>query len=90
MSNSRQLNCYNLGIHDKSLNRGIMCIWPEYLGGRGSNKIGSYIWEYFSAEITDKKDLILWSDNCCGQNKNKNLIAAYMTLIAKGYFKKVF
>lgn len=86
---SRQLSCSNLGIHDEIISRGIMCVWPEYVGGRGSNKIGTCLWDYFSKMSTDKRSLILWSDNCGGQNKNQFILAVYMTLIAKGYFDEV-
>lgn len=36
--------------------------------------------------VTNKKKLIIWSDNCCGQIKNRMMIFLYMYLISTGLF----
>ncbi|CAF4832856.1 unnamed protein product [Pieris macdunnoughi] len=47
-------------------------------GQRGSNEIASGLYKFFTfSEIgytTDKKQLIFWSDNCGGQNKNQAVV----------------
>lgn len=88
---SRQLSCYNLGIHDERREKGVMCLWSEDFGGRGSIEIATSLYDYLTQEICkgSTTKLILWSDNCAGQNKNQFIIAMYFVLIAKGYFDEV-
>lgn len=47
--------------------------WHEGLGKRGANEIGTCLYKFLE-ELSTKhpdKDIILYSDNCCGQQKNK-------------------
>ena len=39
--------------------------------------------------ITSKTKLVLWSDNCCGQLKNRMMLFLYLYLIAIGMFDKI-
>ncbi|CAG9792678.1 unnamed protein product [Diatraea saccharalis] len=90
---SRQLAFVNMGIHLEDEGRGIMFLWNETVGQRGSNEIASCLYKFFTySEIgytTHKKKLILWSDNCGGQNKNQAVLAMLLVLIAKGFFSEI-
>lgn len=86
---SRQIACCNLGIHDEATGMGTMCLWLETVVGRGSLEVAHCLHKYLSTLTTHKKKLILWSDNCAGQNKNQVLIAIYLTLLANGKFKEI-
>lgn len=88
---SRQLAVCNLGIHVENTNQGIMNMWSENQGGRGSVEVASCLYNILTTDVikVEQKQLILWSDNCGAQNKNQQLLAMYLTLIAKGYFNEI-
>lgn len=87
---SRQFTCINLGIHFEDEGKGFMYLWDETAGKRGCNEIGSCLYDYVTAQLnTTKRKLVLWSDNCGGQNKNQGILAVYITLVAKGYFDEI-
>ena len=65
-------------------------LWHEGEGNRGSNEIGSCILRYLdflknAQKITDEcckeLDIIFYSDNCCGQQKNKYLLAMHLYIV---------
>ena len=53
---------------------------------RGANEIGSCLLHFLKekAEETNSDDLelVLYSDNCCGQQKNKFIITLYLYAVA--------
>ncbi|XP_072401628.1 uncharacterized protein [Diabrotica undecimpunctata] len=87
----QQLAVCNLGIHDSITGKGFMCLWTEDFGGRGALEISSCLYTYLTKEIGNhgKKKLILWSDNCGGQNKNQFMIAMYLTILANNVFEEI-
>lgn len=65
--------------------------WHEGEGKRGADEIGSCLLKFIEKELNtrtgnDPLDLVFYSDNCCGQNKNKYIIGLYMYAVMK-YFK---
>ncbi|XP_063635225.1 uncharacterized protein LOC134805981 [Cydia splendana] len=55
--------------------------WDELQGKRGANEIGSCIFDYLK-RLNDQNpnkqlNVIFYSDNCCGQNKNKYIASLY-------------
>ncbi|XP_050673826.1 uncharacterized protein LOC126971565 isoform X1 [Leptidea sinapis] len=60
--------------------------WDETRGHRGANEIGSCILDYLtklSAKYPEKRlNIIFYSDNCCGQNKNKFITSLYGYAVA--------
>lgn len=88
---SQQVTCCNLGIHDSVQGKGLMCIWTENFGGRGSQEISSCIYKYLTTatDLGQRKKLICWSDNCGGQNKNQFMLAMYLVLLANDYFSEI-
>ncbi len=85
---SRQLSCFNFGIHIADSGDGIMCIWHEGQFGRGANQMASSLLQAINSGLlsTYKKKLTIWSDNCAGQLKNKIMLFTYMFLVAIGHF----
>ncbi|CAG4955519.1 unnamed protein product [Colias eurytheme] len=65
----RQLWTYCLGIHDAATDKVTMCLWDETIASRGPQEIGSCLLRYIKENVTTKK-LILYSDQCGGQNRN--------------------
>lgn len=57
--------------------------WHEGEGYRGADEIGSCLLKFIEKELhsrtgNDLIDLIFYSDNCCGQNKNKCIVGTCM------------
>lgn len=57
------------GIHDLSKNTAIMYVWNESIASRGPQEIGSCLMHYCKNFVKEKK-LIMYSDQCVGQNRN--------------------
>lgn len=74
---SRILWTYDVGIHDCGQNTGHMLVWDESIAGRGSDEIGSCILKYIKTKGICAKKLVIFSDNCGGQNKNWNIMAIW-------------
>lgn len=85
----RQLSCYNLGVHVGDNNQGLMFIWHEGISGRGSNEIASCLFKTVSLKVTDKRKLVVWCDNCAGQNKNQMTLFLWIYLVVNGYFDEI-
>ena len=87
---SRKVNAYNCGIHDLNTGKGHMFMWPENVAKRGSNEVASCLYKYIETYVNPKiKELVIFSDNCAGQNKNLNITLACLRLIQKKRFSKI-
>ena len=75
-----KLNVLNLTIYDLKTNNCECYVWDETNGNRGVNEIGSCVLEFIKNVNNNRteKDIIFWSDNCAGQQKNKFMIAMYL------------
>nr|CAI5856988.1 unnamed protein product [Callosobruchus analis] len=76
-----KLNTYNLTICELQSTETNCFIWNEGHGNRGANEIGSCLWHYLvdlNENKSEKIDIIFYSDNCAGQNKNKFIFALYI------------
>lgn len=74
-----RLNCYNFTISNAKQRETTCFFWHEGLGNRGSTEIGSCVYLYL-VDVANKYpgcDLIFYSDNCCGQQKNRFVFAMY-------------
>ncbi|KAJ8929244.1 hypothetical protein NQ314_018123 [Rhamnusium bicolor] len=65
----RQLSCFNFAVRVEDIGQPIMCMWNESIGNRGGNEISSCLVKVLNKGITEKKHLVIWSDDCCGQIK---------------------
>ena len=68
----RRLNTYNFTIFDLSTHAGHCYVWNETIASRGACEIASCLFSYVSK--TGNKNLIMYSDNCCAQNKNRYFV----------------
>lgn len=88
-----KLNSYNLTLTEltnkvdkKKAYDNVHCyFWTESDAKRGAIEIGTCIWNYLKElsksceeEHTEGKNIIFYSDNCCGQNKNKFIATMYL------------
>ena len=74
-----KLNVLNFTIYDIKTNKCDCFLWDESNGHRGVNELGTCVLQYIKS-ITEsgKKDIIFYSDNCAGQQKNKFMLALYL------------
>ncbi|KAJ8971851.1 hypothetical protein NQ314_000513 [Rhamnusium bicolor] len=87
---SRQLSCYNLGIQLSDLECAFICLCDESLTGRGGNEIPSGLLKALSQDsFQTRKKLVIWSDNCIGQNKNKIMLMLLIYLVISGVYEQV-
>lgn len=83
-----KLNTLNFTIYQMT-SRDVDCyVWHEGEANRGATEIGTCVFEYLKNlgnDLADgvKLDVIFYSDNCCGQQKNKFLISMYMYAATK-------
>ena len=85
---SRMLWVYNFGIHNCGNGSGKMHIWAENAAKRGSSEVCSCLQDYFLTEDL-QGHLVIFTDGCAGQNKNKALIAFLQRQIQNGKFDRI-
>ncbi|XP_074028086.1 uncharacterized protein [Leptinotarsa decemlineata] len=76
----RQLWTYCFNIHEMGTNNSFMFVWDETVASRGPQEVGSCILFYIKNYIKSKR-LIMYSDQCGGQNRNikMSLLCNYIT-----------
>ena len=75
---SRKYTVYNLCFYESFTRSGFCYTWGETEGKRGGNEIATILQKYI-ANVDSRgsiKKIILYSDSCPGQNKNKIVLAA--------------
>lgn len=80
-----KLNVYNLSIYELKTTDAFCYMWHEGLANRGAIEIGSCVWSYLQTcneKATGKIDIIFYSDNCVGQNKNRYIFALYINAVS--------
>ncbi|KAJ8897362.1 hypothetical protein PR048_002708 [Dryococelus australis] len=80
-----KLNVYNFTMYELQSTQAIRFVWHEGLANRGANEIGSCLWHYLeniNTKPTTKLDVVLYSDNCVGQNKNILIFALYVHAVS--------
>lgn len=81
---------FNFGIHNLKTREAFFYVWNESKGRRGSNEVASCLQHYLSNFVGDNvKNLVIFSDNCGGQNKNTNIVLFYLRLIHSGGFDNI-
>ena len=87
----RKIWTYNFGIHDLSGARSpVMYVWNEAAAKRGSAEICSCLVHYVTNFIPPTVNkLIIFSDNCAGQNKNMNVCLQLLRLIHSERFELI-
>lgn len=86
----RQLwvNCF--GIKNLKTNETVFYVYHEGTAKKGANEICSMLLHYFDNFLDENiNELVLFSDNCPGQNKNHTVVRFLLSLTDTGRFSKV-
>lgn len=86
---SGQLAVYNFCVHIGDSDLRIMCVWDESISGRGADEIGSCLLRVLLSKLSYKKHVLLWCDNCAGQNKNRMIVLVMLYLIVTKKFESI-
>ncbi|KAF2896723.1 hypothetical protein ILUMI_09452 [Ignelater luminosus] len=81
-----KLNVLNFTVYELRQNeKGDQCycyVWDETQGQRGANEIGSCLFKYIEQKSKTNLDgaieILLYSDNCVGQQKNRYILSMYI------------
>ncbi|CAG9814764.1 unnamed protein product [Phaedon cochleariae] len=86
-----RLNCYNFTITNIGNDQTKSFFWHKGLGHRGAIEIGTCVLNYLQeiSENTPGMDVIFYSDNCGGQQKNRFLIGAYLYAVGRFNIKSI-
>lgn len=88
-----RINCLNFTISDLRAKDVACYFWDETEGKRGAVEIGSCILDFIKSQIDQNPnkeiDVIFYSDNCGGQQKNKFLLSAYAYAVNKMSVKSI-
>jgi len=74
----RKLSGYVFCVHNHKDDSATMYCWQEHIGGRGSDEIGSCLWDYLNKLPIYVCSVSIWADRCSGQNANFFLISMLM------------
>lgn len=85
---------FNFCIDDLGNKIATMCLWDETKGNRESAEITLCILSFVTHKFTPlqgnkKRNLIVWSDRCVGQNYNWKIVALMQHLILNKHFTTV-
>lgn len=84
----RKVWLYNLGIHDCTNGQGYMFLWTEDKAKRGADEIASVLLKYLKTK-NDFEDLVIFTDNCPGQNKNWLMVSLWLQLVKERKFNTI-
>lgn len=76
-----KINCLNFTISELKRDNTACFFWDESQGHRGANEIGTCVLKYLqnkSSCADEYLDIVFYSDNCCGQQKNQFIIGVYI------------
>ena len=80
----RKLSVFNFTIYDIVLHEGVCYIWSENDAKKGSNEVASCLQDFIIKKISKGiKKFFFWSDNCAGQNRNRNVFSMFAYASAK-------
>lgn len=80
---SRKFASFNNTFFDLASKEGYCFLWDETQGQRGSDEIGTTIIKMLSSFEENVTDVILYSDCCGGQNRNRYIAALLFYAIRK-------
>lgn len=85
----RQLWTYNFCIHNVCTGQAYMFMWHEGQGNRGCKEIASCTWKYIQILAPTRTKIILYSDNCGGQNKSHLISKFWLYVVHKTHIETV-
>ncbi|CAG4989653.1 unnamed protein product [Colias eurytheme] len=82
-----KLNTLNFTISQIGNDKTDCFFWHEGEANRGADEIGSCVYKFIENTLLNYDgpglDLIFYSDNCCGQNKNRFIVSVYLFALLK-------
>ncbi|XP_030764271.1 uncharacterized protein LOC115888640 [Sitophilus oryzae] len=88
-----KINAYNFTITELAKDSCECFVWNEVEGLRGANEIGSCVLRYLKnkseAVNNGELEIVFYSDNCCGQQKNQFIFSMYMYALANLKIKSI-
>lgn len=88
-----KLATYNLTVSELGTGLTTCFVWHEGQGHRGVTEIGTCVLKFIENKIqnmnAEDKEFVFFSDNCCGQQKNKIMIALYLYAVNKYKLKSI-
>lgn len=85
----RKFATYNSTFYDLATGDGFCFLWNETTGKRGSNEIGTTMFKMLTTLNDQVCDVILYSDCCGGQNRNRFIAALLMYMNATLNLKSI-
>ncbi len=79
----RKLRAYNLTVFELASKQGFCYVWLQTEGKRGSSEIGTCLLKWLTSLPPTTKRVVLWSDNCGGQNRNQFVLTALVWAVSK-------
>lgn len=76
-----KLNVFNFSIYNMLKKNATCFVWHEGLGKRGVNELGTCVYKYLEEVAPhdgEEKEIIFYSDNCPGQQKNQYMFCLYL------------
>ncbi|EGZ22429.1 hypothetical protein PHYSODRAFT_249657 [Phytophthora sojae] len=66
-------------------------VYDEFVSGKGSDQINLMLQHFIRTVLlpAGKKHLIVYADNCSGQNKNNHVIKFFLTQVQMGVFDRI-
>lgn len=81
----RELQVYNLKIHNLGSDEATIFMWHEVVASRGPDEIGSRVMKYRKEKLKNGvKDTVTFSDSCSRQNRNFKMAIVGCYLVSKG------
>lgn len=65
-----------------------MYLWTEDQAKRGADEVASVLMKFFETKL-DYDELVIFTDNCPGQNKNWQMMAFWLQLVKEKKFRKI-
>lgn len=79
----RRLTNFNLTIYNINSKECSCYVWHEGFGRRGSCETASCLYDYLcDLDCKNVKEIFLFSDSCCGQNKNSAIAAMLLNVVS--------
>ena len=86
---ARLLWTYSFGVHNCADDSACMYLWSESEAKRGSSEVCSCLSHYLDTHESKTRHLVLFSDSCGVQNKNKIMFAFLLRLIKLRRFDRI-
>lgn len=86
----RQLTVCTFGISNIKTKSMTCYVYHEGHAGKGANEVCSFLKHYIDQEAVQRyKKLLIFCDNCCGQNKNNTMLRFLMSLVELKKFEEI-